>query len=101
MITVAIGQESRSGSDITESWINQQVNRRLRDGARVCVAITLKNRDLDMILRTSGCASSGGRGRAPNSEERGVFEVWNKLDLQNGEVQGGKLVAFLKQIGGM
>jgi hypothetical protein len=101
MITVAIGQESRSGSDITESWINQQVNRRLRDGARVCVAITLKNRDLDMILRTSGCPSSGGGGRLPNRDERRVFEVWNKLDLQNGEVHGGRLVAFLKQIGGM
>lgn len=101
MITVAIGQESRSGSDITESWINQQVNRRSRDGARVCVTITLKNRDLDMILRTSDCPSSRGGGRAPNTHERRVFEVWNKLDLQNGEVHGGKLVAFLKQLGGM
>ena len=101
MITVTIGQESRSGSDLTEAWINQQVNRRLRDGARVCVTITVKNRDLDMILRTSDCPSTGGGGRAPTTQERRIFEVWNKLDLHNGEVHGGKLVAFLRQIGGL
>lgn len=96
---MSIGQESRSGSDITESWINQQVNRRLRDGARVCVTVTVKNRDLDMILRTANCPTPRGPGRAPNGYERRVFDLWEKLDLHNGELRGGKLVAFLKQMG--
>lgn len=99
MITVSIGQESRSGSDITESWINQQVTRRLRDGARVCVTVTVKNRDLDMIMRTTDCPTPRGPGRAPNGYERRVFDLWEKLNLQIGELRGGKLVAFLKQMG--
>jgi hypothetical protein len=99
MITVSIGQESRSSSDITESWINQQINRRLRDGAPVCVTVTMKNGDLDMILRTTDCPTPRGPGRAPNRYERGAFDLWEKLGLQNGEVRGGKLVAFLKQMG--
>jgi hypothetical protein len=99
MITVRIGQESRSGPEITESWINQQVNRRLGDGARVCVKVTVKKRDLDMILRTSDCPKPQGFGRDPNTQERRVFELWQKLHLQDGEVRSGNLVGFLKQMG--
>lgn len=99
MINVSIGQESRSGSDITESWINQQVNRRLRDGARVCVRVAVKSRDLNMTLRTADCPTPRGPGRAPNGYERRVFDLWEKLGLQNGELRGGKLVAFRKQMG--
>jgi hypothetical protein len=99
MVTVAIGHEFRSDSDISESWINQQVNRRLHDGARICVVVTVKEGDLDMILRTIDCPSPQGSGRQANSQERGVFDLWKKLHLQDGEVRGGNLVGFLKQMG--
>lgn len=99
MITVSIGQDSRSGSEISESWINRQINRRLRDGARVCVSVSVKEGDLDMRLRTLDCPRSAGAGRSPNSHERRVFDLWQKLHLQDGEVRGGNLVAFLKQMG--
>lgn len=101
MITVSIGQESRSGSDITESWINQQVNRRLRDNAQICVAIAVKERDVSVVLRTSDCPKPRGPGRLPSGDEQRLFDLWKKLDLQNGEVRGGKLVAFLKQMGAL
>lgn len=101
VITVSIGQEFRSGPDITESWINDQINRRLRDNARICVTITVKKRELNMMLRTAGCPMPRRPGRAPNGYERRVFDLWEKLDLQNGEVRGGKLVAFLKQMGAL
>ena len=99
MITVAIGPEVRSDSDISESWINQQINRRLRDGARVCVTVKIKERDLDVILRTQDCPKPRGSGREPNGAEQRVFDLWKKLDLQDGEFRGGNLVAFLKQMG--
>lgn len=99
MITVSIGKESRSGTDITESWVNQQINRRLRDGSRVCVTVTVNTQDLDMVLRTSDCPKPRRAGRAPNAKEWHVFDLWDKLDLQDGEVRGGKVVAFLKQMG--
>lgn len=63
------------------------------------MTVTVKERDLDMIMRTPDCPKPQGGGRAPNGQERNVFDLWQKLHLQDGEVRGGNLVCFLKQMG--
>lgn len=98
MISVTINGDERSGSDITESWVTQQVNNRRRNRAPVCVVVQLKESNLNMTLRTVDCTTRGGGSRAPNAREQRVFELWNKLQLDGSDFTGGDLLAFLKQV---
>lgn len=99
MIVVTIGSDSRSGSEITESWVTQQINRRRRDGAPLCVVVKINESSLNMTLRTVDCPKLGGSGgRPPNADERRVFERWEKLHLSSPDFTGGNLLAFLKQV---
>ena len=80
MIRMRIGSDERDMTEsIDEQWINQQATRRRHDGQQVCVVVTVREPGVDMVLSTSGCSGGGGGngGRLPNSEERGIFELWN------------------------
>jgi hypothetical protein len=98
MITVAIAGETRDISDASESWINQQINRRRKDGFSVCVVITINTSGVNVTLSTPGCSVGFGGGRAPNANEREVFELWDKRGLNRPDFTAGNLIAFLKQI---
>jgi hypothetical protein len=84
--------------NVDEHWINQQINRRREDGLSVCVRVTIKEGDLDMILSTPTCGSGGGGGRPPRPHEKVVFDLWNRRGLNDAHFTGGNLVAFLKQL---
>lgn len=98
MIRIRIGDEERELASADEHWINQQINRRRADGQSVCVRITVHEGDLDMVLTTPTCGTSGGGGRPPRPREKEVFELWNQRGLNDVNFTGGNLVAFLKQI---
>lgn len=98
MISIKIGTEERKLEDADESWINQQINRRRAAGESVCVRVRIKEHDLDLILQTPTCSSGGGGGRRANAREREVFDLWNKLGLNQVNFAGGNLIAFLKQL---
>lgn len=98
MITIRIGAAERPISDASESWINEQINRRRADNAPVCVQVIIREGGLDMILSTPGCPSTGGGYRAPNDRESRVFELWRKLHLDSDKFNGGSLNAFIKQV---
>ena len=79
MLTIHISDSSRdfeNSRDIDESWINQQINRRQRDGVTICVRVSIKNETpkVDMTLATVGCVGRGGGGRPPNSYESQIFD---------------------------
>jgi hypothetical protein len=98
MIKIKIGEEERVLEDATEQWINQQINKRRADGISVCVRITIKERDLDLVLSTPTCINfGGGSGRPPTSRESKVFELWDQRGLSKPGFTGGNLLAFLKQ----
>jgi hypothetical protein len=101
MVTVRIGSETRQLGEADEGWINQQLARRRRDGQDVCVEVLVQTSGLNLKLATPGCGSVGGAGRPPNSNEREVFELWDKRGLDSSDFTGGNLVAFLKQLGRM
>lgn len=97
MITVAIGESERPYEEASPRWVNEQINRRRNDSVTVCVRVMIKKGPIDMTLSTPTC-SVGAGGRAPRSEEREVFELWDKLHMNENDFTGGNLVAFLKQI---
>ena len=72
MIRVRIRDAERELSSVSESWINQQINRRGADGQSVC--------------------------RPPNRYEEQVFNLWKKRGLNQEQFTGGNLIAFLKQL---
>lgn len=97
VITVKIGNEERLLSEIDAQWINQQIHRRRADGHSVCVRVQILHENLDMVLSTPNCATGGG-GRAPNRFEQVIFDLWQKLGLNDVNFTGGNVVAFLNQL---
>ena len=98
MITITIGSSSRTIQEADESWINQNVNGRRRDGVAVCVQVRLQDNGADMVLTTPACPSGIGGGRPPNTLEQRIFDLWNKLGLNTPGFSGGNVVAFLHQL---
>lgn len=98
LVKVIIGNTEVNLSDVNESWINLQINRRRRDGIEVCVQAKIHEGDLNLILSTPTCQKTPGSFRAPNNHERRLFELWNKMGLNSHGFTGGNLIAFLKQL---
>ena len=98
-ITIRIGSETRSLADASESWINQQINRRKADGNNICVEVQVRGSGVDLRLATPGCGSGGGGGRSPNSNEQSIFKLWSDRGLNSSDFTGGNLIAFLRQLG--
>ncbi len=97
MVKIKIGSEERNREDADPSWINQQINRRRKDGP-VCVRVTIKHDAIDMILSSGDCPRSGGGGRPPRPQEKDIFDLWDKHRLNEADFPGGHLVAFIKQL---
>ena len=101
MITLKIGTSERhfdSVERIDENWINQQINGLKKDKHSVCVRVSIKEGPLHLSLATADCSGTNGGGRLPNDDERKVFELWASLGLNSSAFQGGKIVAFFKQL---
>lgn len=98
MVTIKIGSSEQSLENADESWINQQINGRRRDGQSVCVRVVINDGSINMALSTPNCAGGGGGGRPPNQQEQRIFDLWDKHGLNKSEFNGGHLIAFLKQL---
>ncbi len=97
MVDVKIGESELGWDQVDESWVTQQINRRRAAGEVVCVRVRIAAPPLQMALATPTCASSGG-GRAPNADERRIFDLWAQHRLDTIEFTGGNLLAFLRQL---
>ena len=97
-VTVRIGQDTRDLDTASESWINDQLNRRRHDGQNICVQITVLGGDGQLVLSTPGCGAGEGGGRQATSREMNILDLWKKLQLNQPTFTGGNLVAFLKQL---
>lgn len=96
MIKVRIGESERELSNATPQWINEQIDRRRKDGVSVCVRVIINTGSMNLALSTPTCG--GGGGRLPNPEEQQFLSLWEKLHLNTPDFSSGNLVAFLKQI---
>jgi len=97
MVTVAIGEIEKPLQEVTPNWINDQVNRRRRDGVHICVRVAMKKGSINMVLFTPACGGGGG-DRSPNEQEKRILELWEKFHLNEDTFAGEDLVAFLNQI---
>lgn len=100
MVKLKIGAVERRFdiiADIDENWINQQIKGLKRDGHTSCVRVSINEGSVSLSLATADCSSSGGGGRLPNDDENRIFELWNRLGLNEKDFSGGKFVAFFKQ----
>lgn len=95
MFTITIGGLQRSSGELTESWVNQQVNKRRREGKEVCVRLSVNG----ITLTSCGCPPTGGRGGGTLSRmQKRIIQLWRKHGLDECEFTGGNVVAFLKQL---
>jgi hypothetical protein len=105
VIRVTIGKSQRefsSRSTIDEAWINQQFEERRRDTGRdPCVRVHIVSRGVDVAFASAACDNSGGGGRPPNALESSILSLWRELRLDERELAGGRLVAFLKRAFGV
>jgi len=97
-IRVRIGAGERYLDDADEPWINEQINRRRQDKQLTCIRVLIKDSFVNMVLSTSDCSGKGGGSRLPNSQEKRIFDLWNRLGLNRSEFHAGNLIAFLKQV---
>ena len=98
MITVIIAGESKDMSDVSESWINQSISRRRKDGNNVCVQVRISTSGVDVGLSTTACGGGFGGGRLPNAREQEIIALWNKHGLNRDDFTGGNLIAFLRAV---
>jgi hypothetical protein len=97
-VTVQIGAEERAFDDASESWINDQIGRRQRDGGSICVMVKIQITGASLQLTTPGCGGGSGGGRQPNPREQQIIELWNERRLSSSDFTGGNVVAFVKQL---
>ena len=102
MSTIQIGGNQRPLHEAEPQWINQQINARRREGQPVCVQINISGAGANLRLATPTCVSAGGGGgRRPNRLESEIFELWERMGLNESDFPGGKVVAFIKQLEGL
>ncbi|MGE0244008.1 MAG: hypothetical protein AB7Q37_00060 [Pyrinomonadaceae bacterium] len=102
MVTIKIGNDELTFNSIAavdENWVIQHVNARRHDTAPVCVRVTLNTDSVNIILSGGECVGSSGGGARPlTTEEDAAYDLWDKLGLNTQRIEGGKLVAFFKQV---
>lgn len=91
MISIRIGDQEREFESADENWVTQQINRRRADGLPVCVKVTVRIGDLNLVLTTPNCSSAGSGGRAPTAHEQEIFDLWNQLGLDSAILLAGML----------
>ena len=97
MIRVRIDTADYDLKDVTESWINEQVNRRRDDKVPVCIQVIIRSSNINIVLATPGC-SGGGGDRPPNAQENAILQLWNQMHLNKDGFTGGNIIAFLKRV---
>ena len=97
-VTVQIGSDERAFSDVTESWIHDQIGRRQRDNISVCIIVKIQEAGLSLQFATPGCNPSSGSGRGLNPEEQKIADLWIQQKLNTSDFSIGSVTAFLREL---
>jgi len=98
MIKIIIGKSSRDYDDYSHDWIYQQIENRKKDNLPVCVQITIKHNDIDIILSAGECPSGKPAQRKSRPREDELFDLWKKYELKEKDFSPKQLVKFLDKI---
>lgn len=98
-VTVQVGDTTLDLSEVTQSWLDDQISRRKRDNAPLCVIVRVQEAGLDVILATQACNSGGGGGvRAPYPREKQIIDLWNERNLSPGDFSAGHFYSFIQHL---
>ena len=97
LIEIQIDGSKKSIDEDYESWVNQQINNRRKDGQIICVRVFIKEEQINLVLSSREC-SSIGVSRSLIAKEKAIVDLWNKCRLNTSDFHGGNLIAFLKQV---
>lgn len=98
MIEIEINGQKYNASEVTPGFLNEQIRRRHSDGMSVCIRIRINKSNVDIALSCGECGGGAGGGRQLTNEEREIFDLWSKFGCNGGQLNPGKLVAFINQI---
>ena len=99
MIEIDINGQKYDFPDVNEGFINEQIRRRQKDGLPVCIRIHINQNGIDLSLSCGECGGGGAGGvRKPTIAGQEIFNLWKKFGCGGGEINPGKLIAFLNQI---
>jgi hypothetical protein len=98
MIQVQIGDEKRNLEDVQPHWIQEQLARRRRDNPRVCVRVWFRMPQANFVLSTPDCPRLGRGIASLSPREHEIFALWKRLRLNDPNLEGNDLWAFLKQV---
>ena len=101
MVTLTIGSATReltNARDVDASWIGEQIRNRRAAGQSVCFTISIQEPPIELNLPVGECGGgrSGGRGLRP--QEQPIVDLYRKRHLDEGDVEPGSMVAFLRQV---
>lgn len=97
MIRVQIGTFDYDLKDISEDELIKQIKGRRDDGVPLCIKVTIKSGNLNLVLTTPDCQGGNG-GRPPTVQEKDLFDLWGKMKLDTNDFAPGNLMGFLKQV---
>ena len=98
-VTVQIGDTTLNLSEVTQSWLDDQISRRRRDNAPLCVIVRVQEPGLDIKLATQACGSGGGGGgRAPYPREKQIIDLWTERNIASGDFSAGHFFSFIQHL---
>ena len=97
MSKVQIGTSEHNFCDVGESWVQQHVEGRRKDGHPVCAIVTLNNDSVNVVLSTPQCAHSQTAYRRPNEKEAELVKLWKNEHLNEPDWTAGNLAHFVKK----
>jgi hypothetical protein len=95
---IKINENEREVRDADANWINEQINRRRREGVVVCVRVSIESNNVNLLLSTPACTTGRGIARPLSLEEQRILALWEQHHLNSDGFAGGNVVSFLKQI---
>jgi hypothetical protein len=98
MIRISIDGVERTLEQASQSWLRDEIETRRKSGRSVCVRVTINSGALNMVLTTPACSGGGGGGRPPTPEEKRIFDLWAKREMNTNDFVVGQLNAFLNEV---
>ena len=98
MITVTVAGMEQSLDGLSESWLHEQIRWRQKAGEPVCVQVVVNTSDINVGVSSGACPVGPGGSRRPSSKEQQVLDLWSHFGLGHGDLNSGKLVAFLQRL---
>lgn len=97
-IRIQINGITQDLSNLSESWLHDQIHASQHDGSSLCVRVFVEADDVDIVLSSEGCQRFAGGGRQTTSKEDYLLSLWEHHGLKDSNINSGRLLAFLRQL---